>query len=136
MSRYRHLSADAVILIDGGIVLIERDRSPSKGCWVLPGGMVEDGETAREAAEREAREETGLDVEALEFVGLFDNPDRDERGNVSAAYLCRPLDPEPEPQPVEEATAAGLFDPRDLPEPVGFDHTDIVAEALRGLDGG
>lgn len=129
MAPYRHLSADAVIPIDGEVVLLLRDREPCRDAWVLPGGMVEEGETAREAAEREAREETGISVEATEFVGLFDDPDRDERGNVSAAYLCRTRG-DAEPRPVEEASRAETFPPADLPGEMGFDHRDIVRSVL------
>lgn len=128
MAPYRHLSADAVIPVDGEVVLLLRDKEPSEGKWVLPGGMVETGETAREASEREAREETGLRVEATEFVGLFDSPDQDRRGNVSAAYLWRPEE-EQEPRPVEEASRAETFPPGDLPGEMGFDHREILRSA-------
>jgi len=129
MANYRHLSADPVILSDGEAVLIKRSDPPQKGQWVLPGGTVENGETARRAAEREALEETGLEVESKGFVGLFDSPSRDERGNVSAAYLCRPTG-EREPEPLEEAARARKFPVDDLPEPMGFDHRVIVETAL------
>lgn len=110
------------------MVLLLRDGEPCEGRWVLPGGMVETDETAREAAEREALEETGLDVDATEFVGLFDDPDRDTRGNASAAYLCEAAE-DAEPRPVEEASRAETFPPDDLPDEMGFDHRDIVKSA-------
>ncbi|MBS1262882.1 MAG: ADP-ribose pyrophosphatase [Methanonatronarchaeales archaeon] len=68
--------------------------------------MVEPGETAAEAAEREAREEAGLKVSAARFVGLFDSTDRDGRGNVSAAYVCETVDGEQAPEPGEGASEA------------------------------
>ncbi|WP_225335939.1 NUDIX hydrolase [Halomicrobium urmianum] len=90
MPEGRSLTADAVIIVDGEVVLLERDHPPCEGQWVLPGGYVERTETARAAWVREASEEVGLGVEVERFVGLYDDPDRDERGNVSAAYRCRP----------------------------------------------
>ena len=85
------LTADAVIIAPfKGVVLIRRARAPYAGCWALPGGFVEVGEVCVDACLREAREETGLDVEAVELLGVYSAPDRDPRGHtVSAVYLCR-----------------------------------------------
>lgn len=127
MTEYRVLATDGVVWMPDGVVLLERSHPPHEGSWVLPGGVVELGETAREACGREVREEIGLDVRVGEFVGLYDDPGRDPRGNVSAAYVCRPRDGEPTPE--EEATAVGVFPPDELPE-MGFDHRGIVGDAL------
>lgn len=128
MVKVRALATDAVIVLDGKVVLLERAHSPFEGSWVLPGGLVEPDETAREACVREVNEEVGLDVAVEEFVGLYDDPGRDERGNVSAAYRCTPVSDDT-PTPREEARQVGTFDPTDLPE-MGFDHEQIVTDAL------
>jgi 8-oxo-dGTP diphosphatase len=128
MVKVRALATDAVIVLDGEVVLLERTHSPFEGSWVLPGGLVEPDETAQEACVREVNEEVGLDVAVEEFVGLYDDPDRDERGNVSAAYRCTPVSDD-EPIPREEAWRVKTFDPADLPE-MGFDHEQIVTDAL------
>lgn len=128
MAEIRALTADAVIELDGEVLLLERDHPPFEGYWVLPGGLVERDETAREGCVRETNEEVGLDVTVEGFVGLYDDPNRDERGNVSAAYRCSPVSDEP-PRPGEEARQLGAFAPTDLPE-MGFDHERIVADAL------
>lgn len=127
----RALATDGVVLVDGEVVLLERDHPPHEGEWVLPGGLVEPDERAREACRREVREEVGLDVEAVAFVGLYDDPDRDVRGNVSAAYRCRPVEAAPEPTAFEEARRVVTFDPAELPS-MGFDHAEIVADAVDG----
>lgn len=124
----RVLATDAVIEIDGEVLLMERDHPPFEGTWVLPGGLVERDETAAAACVRETREEVGLDVEVVEFVGLYDDPDRDERGNVSAAYRCRPVETA-DPTPREEARRVDTFDPETPPE-TGFDHARIIADAF------
>jgi 8-oxo-dGTP diphosphatase len=130
--RLRALATDGVVFVDGEVVLLERTHPPFEGRWVLPGGMVERDETAREACVREVREEIGLDVEVEAFVGLYDDPDRDERGNVSAAYRCRPIgEAEPEPEPREEARRVATVDPAAIvEEDLGFDHARIVADAV------
>jgi 8-oxo-dGTP diphosphatase len=127
-SDLRALATDAVVLTDDGVVLLERSHPPHEGEWVLPGGMVERGERARTACAREAREEVGMDVRPVSFVGLYDAPGRDSRGNVSAAYLCVPRGPG-KPEAREEARRVGTFDPDD-PPPMGFDHAAILADAL------
>ncbi len=128
MVEVRALATDAVIVLNGDVLLLERAHSPFKGDWVLPGGLVEPDETVREACVREVTEEVGLDVATEEFVGLYDDPDRDERGNVSAAYRCTPVTDDT-PTPREEARQVRTFDPTDLPA-MGFDHEQIVTEAL------
>jgi len=98
----RALTTDAVVEFNGKVLLLERNHPPFEGSWVLPGGLVEPDETGREACVREIKEEVGLDVSVAEFAGLYDDPDRDERGNVSAAYRCTSLGdqtPTPERKP-------------------------------------
>lgn len=126
----RVLATDGVVVADGQVLLMRRDHEPHAGDWVLPGGLVERGETARTACEREVAEEVGLEVTAEVFVGLYDEPGRDPRGNVSAAYRCVPAEGvDAEPRPLEEARAVEWFDADDLP-PMGFDHGRIVGDAL------
>lgn len=128
MVEVRALATDAVITLDEEIVLLERNHPPFDGYWVLPGGLVERDETAREACVRETKEEVGLDVTVEGFVGLYDDPERDQRGNVSVAYRCTPVG-DGTPTPREEARQVDAFDPTDLPE-IGFDHERIITDAL------
>ena len=130
----RALATDGVVFVEGEVLLLERTHPPFEGYWVLPGGMVERGETAAEACVREVREEVGLEVAVEGFVGLYDDPARDERGNVSAAYRCRPVG-DADPEPLEEARRVATFAPDDLPE-LGFDHARIVADAVESRSDG
>ncbi len=67
------LGVGAVIVEADQVVLIRRGHEPLLGQWSIPGGIVEAGETLREAAIREAREETGLEVEAGELLEVFES---------------------------------------------------------------
>ena len=86
----------AVIVRDGRAVIVQRATEPLRGQWSIPGGAVELGETVREAAAREVREETGLEVEVGEVLEVFDSiyPDPDGRTRyhyVLIDFLCRPV---------------------------------------------
>jgi len=86
------LTVDIIIDLDGGIVLIERKNEPFGGHWALPGGFVEYGEKVEDAAVREAREETGLQVELSELVGVYSEPGRDPRGHtVSVCFSAKKI---------------------------------------------
>lgn len=58
------------IIKDGKILLIRRKKKPYQGLWSLPGGKVESCEAVTDAMAREIREETGLHVESMEFLGI------------------------------------------------------------------
>lgn len=128
MENLRALATDGIVFVDGEVVLLERNHPPYEGYWVLPGGMVERDETARAACAREVEEEVGLDVRPVSLVGLYDDPERDDRGNVSVAYLCVPASDDT-PIARDEAARVDTFPADDLPQ-LGFDHAEIVADAL------
>jgi 8-oxo-dGTP diphosphatase len=65
------LVAGAIFELDGEVVLIQRDIEPGYGKWTFPGGFVERGEKAEVAAEREVLEESGLEIEVAEIIGLY-----------------------------------------------------------------
>jgi len=84
----------AIIIEDDRVALVRRGQAPLKGKWSIPGGVLEVGETLRAAAEREVREETGLEVEIGELLGVFDRVVPDEEGQIRYHYvlidfLCR-----------------------------------------------
>jgi 8-oxo-dGTP diphosphatase len=85
------LTVDAVIICENdSIILIKRKKDPYGGSWALPGGFVEYGETVESAVIREVKEETGLDIELCEIVGVYSDPERDPRGHtVTICYLAK-----------------------------------------------
>jgi 8-oxo-dGTP diphosphatase len=121
------LAVDAVIyLTDGRLVLVQRKSPPFKGWWALPGGGVEVGETVEEACIREVREETGLQVQLQQLVGVFSAPDRDPRGHVvSIVYLAIPCNGD-----LSAGSDAARVDAfLELPSKLAFDHAEIIATA-------
>jgi len=82
-----------VVVHDNRVLLVERGHEPMKGRWTIPGGLIDVGESLREAVIREVKEETGLDVEPVELIELLDRIHRED-GRVRyhyviADYLCR-----------------------------------------------
>lgn len=126
------VAADVIAEIGDKIVLIERKNFPFG--WALPGGFVEFGETVEQAAIREAREEISLDVELLALLGIYSRPDRDPRGQtITAVYVARA---DGIPRAADDAGNVALFDPRNLPKPLAFDHAEILADYVRFLETG
>jgi 8-oxo-dGTP diphosphatase len=69
------------------IVLIRRGKPPRLGQWSIPGGHVEWGENLKDAITREAREETGLDIEITGLIDVIDSINRDQDGAVIRHYV-------------------------------------------------
>ena len=109
------------------LVLIERAHEPHG--WALPGGYVDEGEWVADAAVREAKEETGLDVELVELFHVYSNPTRDPRTHtVSTVFIGRSRG---EPVGGDDAAAARVVGFDALPSPLVFDHAVIVADYVR-----
>jgi 8-oxo-dGTP diphosphatase len=120
------IAADVIAEIGTKIVLIERRNFPHG--WAIPGGFVEVGERVEDAAVREAREETSLEVELHVLLGVYSRPDRDPRGHtISIVYVGRARG---EPRADDDAKGIGLFAPDALPAPLAFDHAEILADYL------
>ncbi len=86
----------AIIIADNRILLVKRAHPPLQAEWSIPGGVLEVGELVREAAVREAREETGLIVQPQELLGVYDRVLRNPEQRVQYHYvlidfLCRPV---------------------------------------------
>lgn len=77
----------AVIIRDCKIALIKRGNEPARGKWTIPGGLVELAESPEQAVVREAKEETGLDVNDPSLMDVVSNVDLDEKGRVKYHYV-------------------------------------------------
>lgn len=129
------LTADVLVVWRGMLLLIKRGKPPYQGQWALPGGKLGEGETLEDAAHRELCEETGVQDVSMQFVGIFDEPERDPRGRfISAAYLVGIDDEvEVEIQAGDDAASARWFPLNKLPEDLAFDHAEIIERAMQPL---
>lgn len=120
------LTVDLIIEMEGGVVLIER-KNPPFG-WALPGGFVDEGEGLAQAAVREAREETSLEVILTEQFFAYSDPRRDPRGaTCSVVFLGRASGM---PRGADDAKQARVFALDALP-PLAFDHGQILEDYRR-----
>lgn len=107
-----------------GLILISRKNEP-KG-WALPGGFVDYGESLEQAAVREAKEETDLDVELVSQFHTYSDPQRDPRRHtISTVFIARGKGV---PRAGDDAGGIGIFTEKNLPKPLAFDHERIVRE--------
>ena len=80
-----------IILRHGKFLLVQRAREPDQGKWAFPGGLIEVGETAAQAALRELAEETGIIAEAGKLLDVFDVIIRDESHRVHYHFLLQAM---------------------------------------------
>lgn len=118
------------------VLLIQRsdDSDAFPGCWALPGGYLDPGESSEYAARRELREETHLIAPpALTLVDRYDTPGRDPRGTVISTAYTAHLDHMPTPRADDDARAAQWMPvPLAIDQGLAFDHALIVTDALYG----
>ncbi len=128
MSAYRNPAPTVDVIIydeQRGIVLIERKNEPHG--FALPGGFIDYGESAEQAAVREMLEETSLDVELCGLLGVYSNPERDVRFHtMSIAFVGKANNPD-NLCAGDDAKNAGFFALDNLP-PLTFDHPDIIKD--------
>jgi|Deesub1362A_J573_1020465.scaffolds.fasta_scaffold00350_11 8-oxo-dGTP diphosphatase len=121
------LTVDIIIERDDKVLLIKRKNSPFKGQWAIPGGFVECGETTEEAAIREAKEETGLDVKVESLLGVYSDPSRDPRGHVvSICYIAKAKGKEKSGSDAEDARFFNIEEISNLK--LAFDHGKILED--------
>jgi 8-oxo-dGTP diphosphatase len=124
----------AVIAQESRVLLIRRGTPPLLGEWSLPGGVLECGETLRDAVIREAREETGLVVETGEMLGVYERVIRDDEGRVRYHYvlidfLCRAVGGDLKAG--SDAADVRWYSREELPAlNLAYDASDVVLKGL------
>ena len=125
------LTTDIFIFDDDfNFILIKRKNDPYKDYWALPGGFVEYGESVENAAVREAKEETSIDVELKDLVNVYSNPDRDPRGHtITIAFTAKGNFENRKAD--DDASDINIFSPDELDElNIAFDHEEIIKDCL------
>lgn len=114
------VAALTVLPWEGGVLLGLRNQNPGKGRWSFPSGFVDRGEPVEEAARRETREETGLEVDITDLVGVYSEP-----GNpvIVIAYAAEPTGGALKAG--DDLTELRAYDPEHLPE-LAFAHDERI----------
>jgi len=119
---------DIIIEYNRGIILIKR-KNPPEG-WALPGGFVGYGESLESAATREAKEETGLDIELLRQFHTYSDPKRDPRHHtITTVFIAKSRG---RAVAGDDAKEIGIFSKDNLPAQIAFDHRDILNNYFSG----
>jgi 8-oxo-dGTP diphosphatase len=123
-----YVTVDVIIEMDNGIILIERSNPPYG--WALPGGFLDPGESLEEAAQREAREETHLDLEDLKQFHTYSDPNRDPRFHtISTVFVAKGVGI---PQFGDDAKGLKIVKLSDLMDlDYAFDHKDVIQDYLK-----
>ncbi len=117
------LTVDCIVRDAQGGVLLVRRRYPPPG-WALPGGFVDRDETVEQAVARELHEETGLRLRTAVQLHVYSDPARDRRHHVASVIFAGEADGEP--RAGDDAAEVGFFSVDALPEPMAFDHAEII----------
>jgi 8-oxo-dGTP diphosphatase len=128
-------TVDVIIQKNSQILLIERKKEPFKGYLVLPGGFVNERERVEDAAKREVKEETSLDIVLLEILGVYSDPGRDPRGHIMSTVFIGKISKRSYKGDAIAQDDAAAIEWLNLDEVVntrfGFDHRRIITDYIR-----
>ena len=133
MADHPWIGVDVIIVENGKILLMKRaDCSKTfPGKWCIVGGVVEWGETAKDALKREAKEEIGVEIEVEKFVGRFyDSPDRHPTKTMFCLpHICKIVSGTPTANQPEEVAEIKWFEPEEVKDlDMAYDHKQILID--------
>lgn len=129
-------TVDAVLQRNSKVLMIRRKKDPYKDFLALPGGFVREGETAEDAMKRETLEETSLEVEPIEILGVYSSPNRDPRKHVMSVVFIGIITGGTE-RAGDDATDIKWIDLDGLESlSLAFDHRQILADYRRWKSSG
>jgi len=123
-------TVDIIIELPGDLIVLIQRKNPPLG-WAIPGGFIDYGESAETAAVREAKEETGLDVELIRQFHVYSEPGRDPRFHtLSVVFIAKAIG---EPKGGDDAKTALAFRKDSIPAELCFDHARIIDDYLKNI---
>jgi ADP-ribose pyrophosphatase YjhB (NUDIX family) len=125
------IAVNVAVLQDNKILLTQRDDFET---WILPGGGVEDGESIAQAAIRETKEETGLDIELTKLVGIYSRLGNFLKGHI-VLFIGKQIGGEIKCQP-GETIAVEWFTLDQIPSPLTLGHKKRIQDVIDGIGGG
>ncbi len=128
---YPRVGVGAVILHEDKVLLVRRGQSPSFGKWSLPGGLVELGESTREAIAREIMEECGIGIRVVDVAGVLDRVVHDDAGRVRYHYVLVDYLAYPESLDVVAGSDAGDAQWFDIERVAELDTTQGLLDMIR-----
>jgi ADP-ribose pyrophosphatase YjhB (NUDIX family) len=130
-------TVDVIIQMDSRILLVKRTNEPFREYLAIPGGFVNEGETVEDAAKREVKEETSLDIELTDILGVYSDHKRDPRGhNMSTVFIGKiPTSRNGKvkaPAAADDASELYWINLEDIPdEKFAFDHKNILEDYMK-----
>lgn len=129
-------TVDAIIQLDSQILLVKRKNQPFRGYMAIPGGFVNEGETVEDAVRREVREETSLDIELVDILGVYSDPKRDPRGHImSTVFIGKAVvnrNEKVKALAADDALELKWMDLEIIPdEKFAFDHKNILMDYIK-----
>jgi 8-oxo-dGTP diphosphatase len=125
-------TVDTIIQRDSQILFVKRKKDPFKDRLAFPGGFVNEGEKVEDAAKREVKEETSLDVDLVGILGVYSDPNRDPRGHIMSTVFIGKISNSSnntEPLAGDDAAAIKWIDIETIDsEMFGFDHKKILMD--------
>ena len=132
MSYYRNPVPTVDVILQKGseILLIKRKNEPFKDHLALPGGFVNQGENVENAAIREVMEETSLQIEPIEILGVYSDPKRDPRRHILTVVFIGII-LEGIPIPKDDSSEIELIQLDDIQKKdLAFDHKQILSDYI------
>ena len=124
------VAVDMIIESEGSVLLVKRKKDPFKGVLSIPGGFVNLGEKVEVAAKREVYEETNLQVEPIEILGVYSDPQRDTRGHtISISFIGKAIGGIAKAG--DDADSVKWVSPDDSKLQLAFDHRRILQDYRR-----
>ena len=126
-----YLAADTILIAEEEVLLIKRKNPPFQGMWAFPGGFVDEGEDLAEAASRELKEETCVELnpERLSQFMTYGKPCRDPRFHTVSVVYSAYVNRKPKTSATDDAAEVQWFSLVNLPK-MAFDHKEILEEFL------